>query len=290
MSRSICVFGEVLFDSFPDGQRVLGGAPFNVAWNLQALGEDVHFISRVGADDDGQRIRRAMQDWHMQTSALQSDPEHPSGRVNVSLNQGEPAYEIVAPSAYDKIEPPTGQPHCDLLYHGSLALRDPVSRHALAQILLQQPGLVFVDVNLRAPWWHKSDVLQLMAAAHWVKLNADELSLLSDSGTSDQQSAITFLQQHNLQGLILTHGGEGAEVLTQNGEIHTVKPEQNMPVVDTVGAGDAFASVMLLGLARDWPMATTLQRAQRFASSLVGQRGATVGDRAYYQAFTQHWN
>ncbi len=36
MTGQVCVFGEVLFDHFPDGRRVLGGAPFNVAWNLAA--------------------------------------------------------------------------------------------------------------------------------------------------------------------------------------------------------------------------------------------------------------
>jgi fructokinase len=34
----LVVFGEVLIDEFPDGQRVLGGAPFNVAWHLTAFG------------------------------------------------------------------------------------------------------------------------------------------------------------------------------------------------------------------------------------------------------------
>ena len=31
------VFGEVLFDCFPDGSAVLGGAPFNVAWHLHGM-------------------------------------------------------------------------------------------------------------------------------------------------------------------------------------------------------------------------------------------------------------
>jgi len=34
------IFGEVLVDRFPDGREVLGGAPFNVAWNLRGLGFD----------------------------------------------------------------------------------------------------------------------------------------------------------------------------------------------------------------------------------------------------------
>ena len=59
----IHVFGEVLFDCFPDGRRVLGGAPFNVAWNLQAFGLAPQFISRIGDDADGKEIHALMTDW-----------------------------------------------------------------------------------------------------------------------------------------------------------------------------------------------------------------------------------
>ena len=52
------IVGEVLFDVFPDGSRVLGGAPFNVAWNLCALGADPLLISRVGTD-----VPEAWGDW-----------------------------------------------------------------------------------------------------------------------------------------------------------------------------------------------------------------------------------
>ena len=46
----VLVFGEALFDCFPGGEQVLGGAPFNVAWHLQALGDQPIFISRIGND------------------------------------------------------------------------------------------------------------------------------------------------------------------------------------------------------------------------------------------------
>ena len=68
----LCVFGEVLFDHFPDGRRVLGGAPFNVAWHLQAFGKRPHLISRVGDDAEGQEIRTAMRDWGMSEAGLQT--------------------------------------------------------------------------------------------------------------------------------------------------------------------------------------------------------------------------
>ena len=55
-----CIFGEVLYDHFPDGSRVLGGAPFNVAWHLQAFGLAPRFISRVGDDAEGRKLRELL--------------------------------------------------------------------------------------------------------------------------------------------------------------------------------------------------------------------------------------
>ena len=280
-----CLFGEVLFDRFPDGARVLGGAPFNVAWHLQAFGQAPYFISRVGTDADGTDVRRAMQDWGMDTGGLQTDPVLPTGRVQVSFTAGEPAYEIVHPCAYDAIAAPAQAPSCPILYHGSLALRDQRSRSALHGILAGDPGLVFVDVNLRPPWWDPASLEAMLSRADWVKLNADELTRL---GATDGNGA-GFVQRHGLRGLILTHGAGGAELLTGDGGRFRVRPTAAAEVVDTVGAGDAFAAVTLLGLARGWPYELTLQRAQAFASAIVGIRGATPADRAFYQPFIQAW-
>ena len=44
------VFGEVLFDDFEDGPTVIGGAAFNLAWNLESLGLSPLLISRLGRD------------------------------------------------------------------------------------------------------------------------------------------------------------------------------------------------------------------------------------------------
>lgn len=61
--KPVCIFGEVLFDYFPDGNRVLGGAPFNIAWHLQAFGLFPHLVSRVGCDREGEQVRSAMESW-----------------------------------------------------------------------------------------------------------------------------------------------------------------------------------------------------------------------------------
>ena len=159
-----CIFGEVLFDRFPDGRRVLGGAPFNVAWHLRAFGEDPYLVSRVGDDEDGAAVRAAMRAWGMDEAGLQTDPRLPTGRVQVTIEAGEPAYDIVCPAAWDAIEAPTrersGSPPCALLYHGSLALRSGPSRRACQSLREAGPGTVFVDVNLRPPWWDRERVLE----------------------------------------------------------------------------------------------------------------------------------
>ncbi len=69
----LVIYGEVLFDCFPDGSNVLGGAPFNVAWHCQAFGLNPLFISRVGNDRQGEQVKQEMQNWSMRTDGLQLD-------------------------------------------------------------------------------------------------------------------------------------------------------------------------------------------------------------------------
>lgn len=286
----IYIFGEVLFDCFPDGRDVLGGAPFNVAWHLHAFGQNPVFVSSVGNDDAGRRIRDSMSAWGMNLEGLQFDPGHPTGRVTVTLDGGEPSYDIVANSAYDFIAAdalPAAAPA--MIYHGSLALRNPVSRAALDRLKSKAQPSVFVDVNLRTPWWQRDSVLEVLDHAGWVKLNRDELALLGDGGADEVASAERFLSAHGLKGLLLTLGSAGAFALEAGEKPVEIRPESLSRVVDAVGAGDAFASVFILGIRLGWPLATTMERAQGFASELLQRRGATVSDRGLYRSLCERW-
>lgn len=287
----LTIFGEVLFDNFPDGSRILGGAPFNVAWHLQAFGQQPLFISRIGEDEAGREILAAMQNQGMTRAGLQIDRAHPTGSVAISITDGQPRYRILEHQAYDYIDSkaPGDMPRKGLLYHGSLALRNHVSRQALEDLKHSWQGLVFLDVNLRAPWWQADDVWQWIGAADWLKLNDEELQILLPGEQSMPDKMLFLQQRHRLQGLVVTCGSQGALALTADGEFADIAPAGNIEVVDTVGAGDAFAAVLLLGIAEHWPLSLTLQRAQDFASALVGQRGATVADPLFYLKFVEAW-
>ena len=292
--QRLVLFGEVLFDHFPDSTRVLGGAPFNVAWHLQAFGQAPLFVSCVGMDEEGQAVREAMEDWGMATHALQTDPELPTGRVQVRIVDGEPGYEILHPVAFDAISNPVIMEdfprRIRLLYHGSLALREPASRRSLEQIRATGPECVFIDVNLRPPWWQRRAVPGWLAGANWVKLNHHELESLDPSGTDQPDQDQQLLDRYELDGLLLTRGEEGATALTANGARHAIKPGADVKLVDTVGAGDAFTAVFILGLACDWALDLTLSRAQTFASAVCAFRGATTRDVAFYRNFVNNWN
>jgi len=290
MNARPCVFGEVLFDHFPDGRRVLGGAPFNVAWHLQAFGVEPHFVSRIGNDTEGGKIREAMREWGLDITGMQTDSRLPSGRVHVLFDDGEPSYEIVHPAAWDAIEAPAEHPPMDLLYHGSLALRDATSRMAWKKLRDCKPSIVFVDVNLRSPWWHVEQVMEDIQAADWVKLNQDELNKLYPGTGTMHSRAEALLSFCGLQGLIVTSGEHGAEVLTAAGERIASRPPPATRVVDTVGAGDALASVMALGLLLNWPLDVCLERGLSFASAIVGRRGATVSEPLFYAPFVHDWS
>ncbi|MDH5392583.1 MAG: carbohydrate kinase [Gammaproteobacteria bacterium] len=286
----LLIFGEVLFDCFADGSRVMGGAPFNVAWHCQAFGLNPLLISRIGSDEMGGEILTAMHQWGMQTSGLQHDAEHSTGMVDVSIEDGSPCYDIVENSAWDFINQ-QALPQIDkdsVLYHGSLALRNTVSAQCLAAIKKQCGGSVFVDVNLRDPWWQRQHINSVIHGASWLKINDEELDLIVAHENDIESKARFLFTSEKLKLIIVTKGAAGAIAISDN-EMLSVKPETTVNVNDTVGAGDAFCSVMLLGIDKGWSLKDTLIRAQQFASAVVGLRGATTGDMEFYLPFIKNW-
>jgi len=284
------VFGEVLYDCFPEGQSVLGGAPFNVAWHCQAFGLEPLLISRIGDDSAGSNVVKAMRDWGMKTEGIQIDPERATGQVNVSFQNGEPFYDILENCAWDFINSQS-LPELNkdsILYHGSLALRTSASAHCLNVIKKTITPLTFIDINIRLPWWDISNLDGFMQHSKWLKINEDELNFIVSEYEDIKNKARHLKERLELEYIVVTQGSSGAFAMTAN---HTfqVSPENNISVIDTVGAGDAFTSVLLLGLHNSWEIEKTIYRAQQFASHVVGLRGAITQNIEFYEYFTKEW-
>jgi fructokinase len=296
----VAVLGEVLFDRFPDGPR-LGGAPFNVAWHLAGFGLAPDFVSRIGADDLGAEIRRAMAGHGMALGLVQEDRDHPTGQVKVTLDgRGGHAFEILADQAYDHIDAAPVLAHLRarppaVACFGTLALRAETSRDAILTALAACPGTRFLDVNLRPGCWTDATVRAALEAATVAKVNDDELIVLAERfapAVSLEGRAEALREKSDLDAVCVTRGPEGALWWGRNASaVGTVVQVGTPPtnVVDTVGAGDAFSSVTILGLLSGWPPERFLDRAAAFASAICGLRGACPESPAFYGPFRKEW-
>lgn len=284
------IIGEVLFDRFDDGRNILGGAPFNVAWNLLGLGLQPMFVSAVGDDADGKRIRDRMAGWKMDLRGLQTAGGNHTGTVKVTLAQAQPSYDIVFPCAYDFIDLP---PFADaleqfsMLYHGSLAWRGERSRATIKRLLADSSLPRFVDINIREPWFDRAWLPELLAGAGYVKLNDEELAALTGlpCSTAEQVSAAVAKLGDEFGAAVcfVTCGSRGAYAV--NGDAITfAAAAQPQSMVDTVGAGDAFAAATIDGLLRGLSYQQVLDRAVTFAARICGIRGATTTEPAVYAA------
>ena len=291
------VFGEVVFDLFEDGSEVLGGAPFNVASHLAGFGHPALMVTAVGNDRRGREILERMRSRGLPTEAVAVDEGRPTGTAVVDLSDGEPRFELVSPVAYDAIpiEPALSEPAPSLLYFGTLAQRAEASRTTLTGLLETWQPEVFVDLNLRPPW-STPDVVQWSSEhATWLKLNRHELSELSPgrdgSGDLSEMVQRLFDRFSSLRGVMLTLGDDGARAMGRDGSLVVAPGEQvgDDELADTVGAGDAFSAVAMVGLLEGWPMEQTLERAVAFAATMCRHRGAVPDSQHVYAEALAKW-
>ncbi|GAC1683510.1 MAG: carbohydrate kinase [Gemmatimonadaceae bacterium] len=273
----LCV-GEVLWDSLPSG-LFLGGAPFNVAGHLHALGVPVGMISRVGRDRLGREALQRLTRSGIATDLVQTDPALPTGFVSVTLDDASgPTYEIVDPAAWDCIELQPGlmerAKQAAAIVFGSLAQRREISRRTIGQLRELNVPKVF-DVNLRPPYDDPEIVRCSLPHASIVKLNEHELAQMASwfaLPTGMRAGANALADRFACETVCITRGAAGAALLHRGR--WSEHPGFRVEVKDTVGSGDAFLAALLHGLLAGHDDADVLQRANLLGAYVATQRGA----------------
>ncbi len=303
----VAVLGEALFDLFP-GHDVIGGAPFNVARNLAALGAAPLMVTRIGADRLGDAITAEFARFGLSTAGLQRDARLPTGTVKVHMQGTSHRFEIVENTAWDAIETAAAveavrSAAAGTVYFGTLAQRSAGSRAAIrAAIAAAAPATRFLDLNLRDGPDNRTLAAESLALADRVKVNDDELAQLIDWfvpgaagvpaawGDPPHRAAVEALAQaFGIGRLVVTRGAAGWTCVEASAGGWLEGAAAPVAVVDTVGAGDAFASVLLLGELQQWPLVTALERAASFASSVCGVQGAVDPTGAIYRSAQAAW-
>lgn len=273
--------GELLWDLLPSGPR-LGGAPFNVVAHLRRFGCTTTYVSAVGRDELGRQALAEARGLGVDTRLIQVN-EHPTGVVHVQVDaRGVPVYEVVSPAAYQAIEPPdpldlAAVGGIDLVVFGTLAQRFGGTRLATELLVDACKGACrLYDVNLRPDCWDPQLVERLLDIATVVKLNDDEQAALADAlglpvGPTEQFMR-TACARYNLRGVCVTRGEAGAALLLD--DVYREAPAPRVDVVDTVGAGDAFAAGLGYGLIQSWTVSEILSAATRLGAFVASRDGA----------------
>lgn len=295
---AVVLFGEALVDMFPH-LRVWGGAPLNVARHLHAFGEHSILITCLGLDPLGDDLFQFITDSGMQTSGIQRTDQYPTGRVEIDDIEGTHRFTILPDQAYDHIDGETARSVLRssspaLMYFGSLAQRNAESRNTLLSLLEDGDAVKFFDINLRTPWYEKGILEHSLHNTDILKLNSDELDLIAEMfGLPDRQTEgrlEALINNYQLSHIVLTRGEKGSWLMNGDGRLYEIgMTTVSGAVVDTVGAGDAFSAVVILGIMRGWPLRQSLEKANEFAAAICSIRGALPVDRRFYQQNRKAW-
>jgi len=282
--------GEVLWDVYPDGRKVAGGAPFNFAFHCHQLGHSAVIVSRVGDDDLGRALRARVCELGLSDEYIQTDPDHPTGTVQVTLDANAvPAYTIAENVAWDWIE--WDEKLAELaerargVCFGTLGQRGE-SSDAIVQMVQKARGggagaYRILDVNLRQHFYTPDLLRRSLWRAPAVKVSAEELetvcTVLSLPGetTAERVRSVFRFSASETRFMYVTRGENGAEAYYERDPQPVVVPGVPAKVVDTVGAGDAFAAAVMCLMAEGRRMEDQVRFAVHYAARVCEQPGGT---------------
>ena len=255
--------GELLWDMLPGGKRA-GGAPVNFAYHAMKNGTEGWAISAVGEDELGDELIAKADEAGINTVIQRN--AWPTSTVEVALKNGIPEYTIVKGVAWDHIlytrQLINVVSKADAVCFGTLALRSPES---------------FFDINLRGDHYSKELIEELLKAATVFKINDEELLLLRDMfdirGTSGEDASRWFLEEFDLDYVILTAGSAYSTIMSRKGEVSTLDTP-HVEVVDTVGAGDSFSGTFTARTLLGDSLADAHRKAVNTAAFVCTQAGA----------------
>ncbi|MGA7339253.1 MAG: PfkB family carbohydrate kinase [Terracidiphilus sp.] len=281
----ILALGEILWDVFARAE-FLGGAALNFSAAAQRLGNSVAFVTAVGDDPRGSRAIDRMKTLGLRTDFVQVPPKSGTGTAQVTTDgAGNASYFIQRPAAFDEMVVDDAylegieKLHPDWIYFGTLAQTNRSNEEILDRFRIRLPRVrCFYDMNLREGHWSLPLVERLSRLASIVKLNEVEAETLfwlthPDEEFSLEQFCRRWSSVYGVETICVTLGGQGCAIFRDDVFLRSVG--FTVKVVDTVGAGDAFAAAFLHGYQLAWPMKCTATFANALGALVASRAGAT---------------
>ena len=288
--KNITAIGEIIFDIYP-GLKSLGGAPLNFIFHINKLTDRGTFISRVGDDNMGVEALEFLGRNNILLSHIQIDNKHETGTALANLDSRKiPHWELPSGKAYDFIDIPEGKEiiikNSNCFYFGTLAQRMGKSRSAI-QAFFGRNMKYFFDINIRQNYYTKDIIKSSLQTADVLKANEYEISLLHKmflSGKFDLSVSVSALmQKFNIELIAITQGDKGAWLFRdKESDYYRTGVDK---IVDTTGAGDAYAAILCLGYLNNIEQHQINKLSSEFAAEIVKIQGAIPKDDLIYEKF-----
>lgn len=277
---SFATIGEMLVDFTPLVDRSTtvgfrmhpGGSPRNVAVGLARCGARVEFAGAASTDLFGRVLVGNLEREGVGTRFLARSAA-PSTLAFVAIERDGPSFSFYRTGAADTqltaADVPPAIDESDVLHFGSIGLlAAPTSETVLALAdRLHGRRLLSFDPNIRPsliddPDAYRRVLARTVRAADVVKLSEADLAWWMP-GIAVEEAA-DRLRAVGPALVVVTLGGRGCYARTSEREMRV--PAPRVEVVDTVGAGDAFSSGLLLRL---WERALASRRALERADAAM---------------------
>lgn len=266
----------------------MAGAESNLCIALARLGFQTRFITRVGADPFGERLRRLLTQEGVSTDALILDEQAPSGLFfREHLKDGQRrVYYYRANSAASRLEPDDLDPNwfanCKILHLTGIT---PALSHSCAEscqraieLAKANGALISFDPNYRAKLWQPSAareaLIPLMRQCDILLIGHEDAAAILDS--QDPAQTMDYCTGLGPRWIVLKMGESGA-IARVDGQDYPVASVPARQVVDPVGAGDGFNAGFLAGMLRGWEIPRALELAAKIGSAAVEVMGDYAG-------------
>lgn len=269
-------------------ERKVGGAELNVAIGCARLGLDTGIVSNLGKDEFGRYAKNFIRGEGVDVSQISFIEGSPTSVYFKEVLDGDRIN-----SYYYRDNSPTDKMKVDdisreyiknskiLHITGVFPSINYTNRHITLEMLRVAKAnnvLVTFDPNIRLKLWTAEEAKECLTTflpyVDVLLMGEEESHLLFE--TSDLNKVIEIVKEYEISHVILKKGDKGA-IGFRDGEIIDSPATVGSSVVDTIGAGDGFASGYIYSLINNWPLGQSLSFANAVASYVISVPGDNEG-------------
>ncbi len=277
-----------------------GGKAANQAAQFARCGGRARLLARLGADDFGAFLERALADAGVDLSLVSRDPARATGASTVFAAAAADA-SLIAPGAAAALSAADVETAADALRGADallLQLETPPEVSARAAEIASEAGAAVVLNPAPAPakWDALPEALRRAPSALVVN-RVEAARILGDEPVADRERALVLAdftlmddalrlkERTGARLVIATAGAAGAVAVSDDEAVKT--PAFRAEVADAVGAGDAFLGAFLASWLGGGALADALRRASAAAAIAVARPSAFYAqpDAAEIDAF-----